>query len=117
MGTRSVVESIAVDPADAKAFFAKPGAGVLLNSAGNKTVNAVTEREHGDCELQVEFCVPKGSNSGVYLMGRYEVQVFDSHGQTQLKYSDCGGIYERAVKGGGFAGSAPKVNASKPPGE
>jgi hypothetical protein len=116
MGTWSAVGGVVLDPAKASVFVAQPGAGVLLNSAGSKTVDAVTEREHGDCRLEVEFCVPKGSNSGVYFMGRYEVQVFDSHGKAEVKSSDVGGIYEREAKDG-FHGSAPKVNASKPPGE
>jgi hypothetical protein len=40
--------------------------------------------------------VPKSSNSGVYLMGRYEVQVLDSYGKGKDKKptkSDLGGIY------------------------
>jgi hypothetical protein len=54
--------------------------------------------------------VPKGSNSGIYFMGEYEVQVFDSYGKKDkdLKYGDMGGIYDHA---------APRVNASKAPGE
>ena len=32
-----------------------------------------------------EFKIPPGSNSGVYLQGRYEVQVLDSHGQPPKK--------------------------------
>ncbi|HET6409234.1 MAG TPA: DUF1080 domain-containing protein, partial [Chthoniobacteraceae bacterium] len=77
-GTWSAVESVRLDPANPKAFIAKPGKGVLLNSAGERTVEALTEREFGDCKLHAEFCVPKGSNSGIYFMGRYEVQILDS---------------------------------------
>jgi Domain of Unknown Function (DUF1080) len=113
-GTWSGVESVKIDPANQKAFIARPGKGVLLNSAGEHTVDALTEREFGDCKLHVEFCVPKGSNSGIYLMGRYEVQIFDSYGKDKLSFGDCGGIYERASGGGGHA---PDVNASKPAGE
>jgi hypothetical protein len=117
MGTWSAVENVVVDPANLKAFLAKPGAGVLLNSAGGKTVDALTEGEFGDCELRLEFCVPKGSNSGVYIMGRYEVQIFDSFGKKEVTSSDCGGIYERWKDNRGYEGHAPKVNASRPPGE
>lgn len=113
----SVVESVKVDPADPKAFMAKPGKGVLLNSAGEHTVNAWTGREFGDCKLHVEFCIPKASNSGVYLMGRYEVQILDSFGKKTVGFGDCGGIYERAVGDKGAGGHAPQVNASKAPGE
>ena len=52
--------------------------------------------------------VPKGSNSGIYVMGEYEVQVLDSYGKEKVGPGDMGGIYNTA---------APKVNASKKPGE
>ena len=113
----SAVESVRVDPANPKAFMAKPGKGVLLNSAGERTVNVWTEREFGDCKLHAEFCVPKDSNSGIYFMGRYEVQILDSFGKDKVGFGDCGGIYERAVGDKGAGGRAPDVNASKPPGE
>jgi hypothetical protein len=67
----------------------------------------------------VEFCVPKGSNSGIYLQNRYEVQVLDSYGKAVENAHDCAAIYERwddAAKRG-FEGSVPLVNASKPAGE
>ena len=56
----------------------------------------VSRREFGDIEAHVEFMVSKDSNSGVYLMGRYEVQVYDSW-QKQPEYPgiECGGIYQR----------------------
>jgi len=116
-GTWSVVERVLLDPANPKAFIAKPGKGLMLNSAGERTVNVLTEREFGDCKLHAEFCVSKGSNSGIYLMGRYEVQIFDSFGKEKVTFSDCGGIYERAVGDKGAGGRAPDVNASKAPGE
>jgi hypothetical protein len=73
--------------------------------------------EHGDVEAQVEFCVPKNSNSGIYFMGRYEIQVLDSWGVEKPKSGDCGGIYERWKDNQGYEGHPPRVNASKPPGE
>ena len=42
--------------------------------------NLVTKQEFNDFKLHIEFRYPKGSNSGVYLRGRYEVQVIDSKG-------------------------------------
>jgi hypothetical protein len=48
---------------------------------------------------------PGRGNSGVYVQGRYEVQVLDSYG-LQSKNNDCGGIYEVA---------APLVNVCKAP--
>lgn len=79
----------------------------------------VTAAEHGDALVHVEFKLPKGSNSGVYLQGRYEVQIFDSYGKAakDLRFDDAGGIYQRWKDGAGFEGSAPLHNALRPPGE
>lgn len=118
-GTWNVVGSVALDPANPKAFVATLGTGVLLNSAVAKTVNLRTTGEWGDCELHVEFCVPKASNSGIYIMGLYEVQVFDSFGKAEVGVHDCAAIYERWIEAEkkGYEGHAPRVNASKAPGE
>ena len=69
-----------------------------------------TEEKFGDLTLELEFMVPKGSNSGVYLMGEYEVQVLDSYGKPddKLTQGDLGALYSAA---------APKKNAAKKPGE
>jgi hypothetical protein len=71
------------------------------------------EKFDGHFKLHVEFRVPympratgQGrGNSGVYLQGRYEVQVLDSYG-LKSQDNDCGGIYKVA---------APRVNACKAP--
>ena len=47
--------------------------------------NLVTEKKFTDFKLHIEFRYPKGSNSGIYLRGRYEVQVADNKGQEPLK--------------------------------
>lgn len=116
-GTWQSAQSLALDPANAKAFQLTPGTGIFVNSAAGKTSDLFSEAEHGDCELHVEFCVPQGSNSGVYLMGRYEVQIFDSFGKKELKYSDCSGLYQSHLPPPAFTGKPPAVNASKAPGE
>lgn len=76
--------------------------------------NIITKQKFdGSFKLHVEFRVPylpdaKGQargNSGVYVQGRYEVQVLDSYG-LEPKDNECGAIYEVA---------APKVNACKAP--
>jgi hypothetical protein len=69
--------------------------------------NIVTDRKFGDFKLHVEFNVPEHGNSGVYLRGRYEIQVEDSYGKP-VNGQMCGAIYTRII---------PKVNASKKPGE
>lgn len=108
---------VAKDSADPAKLAVADGEGVLVNGKQGHTSNLISEAEHGDVEAHIEFMVPKNSNSGVYFMGRYEVQVFDSWGVEHPKYSDCGGIYERWANDKGYEGHAPKVNASKPPGE
>lgn len=54
--------------------------------------NLVTEEKFQDFKLHVEFKVPPGSNSGVYLRGRYEVQITDDHGSEPSNVL-FGGIY------------------------
>ena len=54
----------------------KDGAGILLNlNDEKKRSNLISNFELGDVELELELMVPRGSNSGIYLQGRYEVQV------------------------------------------
>ena len=76
--------------------------------------DAITRREFGDFQLHLEFLCPENkgqegqgrSNSGVYLHGRYEVQVLDSWG-LPVASNACGAVYSIA---------APLANASRPPG-
>lgn len=107
---------VKLDPIDAKLFAIRPGEGLLVNGDRGRTVNLVSDLEHGDVEAHIEFCVPKQSNSGVYFQGCYEIQVLDSWGVKAAKSSDCGGIYERWANGKGYEGHAPRVNASRAPG-
>ncbi len=75
--------------------------------------NIITKQKFQDCKLHLEFRTPympeaRGQargNSGVYLQGRYEIQVLDSFG-LEATEGDCGGIYGVAP---------PKVNACLPP--
>ncbi len=110
-----VAHAVKPDPANPKVFAIEAGQDVLVNGPNGRTSNLVSIHEHGDVQAHVEFCVPKDSNSGVYFMGRYEVQVFDSWGVKEPKYSDCGGIYERWKDDKGYEGHAPRVNASRAP--
>ena len=96
----------------------KAPTGVMLNGPTGRTCNLVTTAKHGDIELYLEFMLAKGSNSGVYLQGLYEIQIFDSYGSTEpMKSSDGGGIYHRWINERGVGGSAPSRNASRRPGE
>lgn len=117
----SVVGGVSLDASEPKRFVALPGGGVLLNSEAGRTRDLHTAAEYGSCELHVEFCVPKDSNSGVYLLGDYEIQVLDSWGtpDSELKYGSCGGIYGRWIEETqtSYDGHAPLTNASRAPGE
>jgi hypothetical protein len=72
-----------------------------------RTANLQTERQFEDFNLKLEVNVPKGSNSGVYLRGIYEIQVMDSHGRP-LNSHNMGALYSRIT---------PSQAAEKPAGE
>ena len=101
-----------------------PGAVVLFDGASNAFDGSLDENgwleagarsraAFGDIELHLEFRIPfmpesRGQargNSGVYLQGRYEVQVLDSFG-LRPESNDCGAIYEVAK---------PSLNLALPP--
>jgi len=69
--------------------------------------NLRTTRTFNNFKLHIEFRYPKESNSGVYLRGRYEVQISDSKGLEPSK-GDLGSVY-------GFI--TPNEMAAKAPGE
>ena len=69
--------------------------------------NLLTKDKFQDFKLHIEFRYPAGSNSGVYLRGRYELQIVDCHGQEPSSIY-LGGIY-------GFL--TPNENVAKIPGE
>jgi hypothetical protein len=118
-GDWTLAEGVTLDAAKPEAFVIASGLGVMVNGANGRTGNLMTEAEFGDLELHVEFCIPKHSNSGIYLQGRYEIQVYDSYGVEKDAYPgiECGGIYPRWINEQGVDGRSPRVNASKPPGE
>jgi hypothetical protein len=75
-----------------------------------------TKEGFGDCQLHLEFAAPEvvegegqgRGNSGIYLQGRYEVQVLDSWENPTYFDGQCGAIYKQ---------HPPLVNASRKPGE
>lgn len=82
----------------------------LINLARHHgdSVDIYSVAEFGDCHIELDLMVPKDSNSGVYVMGEYEIQVLDSYGKKKMENSDMGAIYGAAP---------PPVNACKAPGE
>ncbi len=119
---RGVSEVSAV--ADKCEFEVKGEGKILVNSTTkDKTLPyLMTKEEFGDVKIELEFMVPKGSNAGVYVMGRYEIQILDSFGREKFGSGDLGGLYQRwdpnrPKARQGYEGTAPKVNAAKTPGE
>ena len=76
----------------------------------------VSTEQFTDCFLHLEFRCPNmpeaegqaKANSGVYLQGRYEIQVLDSYGWETPGQGDCGALYNQ---------HAPLVNPCRPPDE
>jgi hypothetical protein len=89
--------------------------GLLLNAPEEpapgqpkrRYANLRTDREFEDFRLTVEVRVPPGGNSGIYLRGIYEIQVFDSYGKPRDSHY-MGAVYSRIT---------PSVSAEKPAGE
>jgi hypothetical protein len=88
--------------------------GILVNNPVQKDGephveygNLRTKKEFEDFNLKIQVNVPAGSNSGIYLRGIYEIQVFDSYGKP-LDSHNMGAVYSRI---------APTVAAEKPAGE
>ncbi len=86
------------------------------DGAGTVGSNIASKQGFGDCQLHLEFATPSvvegdgqgRGNSGVYLMGRYEVQILDSYDNTTYFDGQCGAMYKQRP---------PMVNVSRPPGE
>ena len=92
------------DPRRPMGWFVKDG--ILMNE-GKGANNIYTQQKFNDFKLEVEFNVDPQSNSGVYLRGRYEIQILDGYGRP-LDVHSQGALY-------GFI--VPAVNADKPAGE
>jgi len=110
---------------DANADFTKPqnimaikGTGAVVNAfSKNNRMHLYTKEEFGDLDLELDFMMAKNSNSGVYLQGRYEIQLLDSWTRLHPTASDAGGIYSRwNSKRGTYEGTAPTMNVAKAPG-
>lgn len=79
--------------------------GLLKNNKG--AADLVSEAKFWNMEVRAEFRYARGSNSGIALRGRYEIQIIDNFGKAPDMHG-TGALYSRI---------APSVNASKAPGE
>ncbi|MEW6160342.1 MAG: ThuA domain-containing protein [Verrucomicrobiota bacterium] len=84
--------------------------GMLVNTIGKNEhgTDLVSEEQFRDFTIRYEYMIPKGSNSGLYLRGRHEVQIFDDFGTGETKMGGNGAIY--SVK-------PASQNVSRKPGE
>ena len=107
-----VCDSVRLDSSDPSRLVPEGKGGssnaVMLRGGDGRGSDIMTVNSYSDYQLHLEFTVPKGSNSGVYNRGLFEIQVFDSFGKPELSFHDCGSLYERAF---------PRENLSKPPGQ
>ena len=83
------------------------GQGVLVNLPNDQQQSDfVTPWEHGDIDLSLDFMLPKGGHTNLFLQGRYAVRLVDNWGEDSVTADDCGGI----------ARQAPLLNACRAPG-
>ena len=92
------------DPHHPMGWFVKDG---ILMNVGKNACNIYTRQKFNDFKLNVEFNVDPESNSGVYLRGRYEIQILDGYHRPMDVHSQ-GALY-------GFI--VPAAKADKPAGE
>lgn len=98
-------------PAGWKASGKRGGSMVTVPNSGS----IVSKEKFNDAQIHVEFKTPveqgegqDRGNSGVYLQGRYEVQILDSFKNETYPDGQCGAIYKQHI---------PLINACRPQGE
>ncbi|MEO0470639.1 MAG: DUF1080 domain-containing protein [Bacteroidota bacterium] len=117
-----IVQDVRANLDKEKYFETEAGTGVLVNLPDkDNQANLFFSLEHGDADIDLEFMMARASNSGIYLQGRYEVQLLDSWGKKYPTYQDCGAIYQRwddsKPEGEkGYQGHPPRINACRAPG-
>ena len=109
-GDKWVVGKAKVSPDNPKMLVAAEGRGEMINLTPEHGASrdVYSKATFGDCRIELQVMVPQGSNSGIYVMGEYEIQVLDSWGRQRMTGGDMGAVY---------GASPPKVNASKKPGQ
>ena len=118
-----IVSAVTANLEQKNQLSTQSGTGVLVNlmDRTKKPQDLYTKLEHGDVDLELDYLMAKGSNSGIYLQGRYEVQLLDSWGDTRITSGGNAGVYERwddtQPQGQkGYQGYAPRQNVSRAPG-
>ncbi|WP_080054109.1 family 16 glycoside hydrolase [Spirosoma aerolatum] len=125
-----IVGGVRADLAKENSLVTTKGTGILANiplahpTADPKNpykYDLFTTLQHGDIDLELEYMMASKSNSGVYLQGRYEIQLRDSWDVRAPNVHDNGGVYERwdekRPEGQkGYEGHAARQNVSRAPG-
>jgi len=108
--SRWVVGTAKMSAENPKMLVNAGGAGEMINLAAKHgdSLDIFSKEKFGDGRIELQVMVPQGSNSGIYVMGEYEIQVLDSWGRTKMTGGDMGAVY---------GASPPAVNASKKPGQ
>ncbi|MBC6111537.1 DUF1080 domain-containing protein [Pedobacter fastidiosus] len=119
----SLAENVFTDLTKENVLKTTKGTGILVNESSAKSAGSdlYTNTEFGDALIELDYLTAKGTNSGIYLQGNYEIQIDDAWGLRNATSANNGGIYERwndSKPDGekGFGGIAPRQNASKAPG-
>ena len=99
-----------LDAGNPKALKASGTGGAMVNvvTGHGQSIDIYSDQKWGSSRIELEVLVAKGANSGIYVMGEYEVQVLDSYGKEKLGGGDMGAIY---------GAQPPRTNACKKPGE
>ena len=118
-----IVGGVQADLTKTNTLYFTKGAGILLNLPDNKQKgeDLYSLLDYGDIDLELEYLMAPESNSGIYLQGRYEIQLIDTWGATAIRSGSNGGIYERWDESKpdgqkGYMGYSPRQNASRAPG-
>jgi len=98
---------VLLDPNGYDGWSVAGGALVHTPDAEKGGTDIVTAEQFWNFDLHFEYTIPKGSESGVYLRGRYEIQICDDAGKPPSPHG-TGAIYGK---------KAPSQNAAKAPGE
>jgi hypothetical protein len=97
-----------LDPSDSTKFIVSPEGDELINT-GEGSVDILTREKYGDIHVALEFMIPVDGNSGVYPLGEYEIQIWESFSKPI--------IMENQWLGTIVATAEPRVHAEKGGGE